>query len=140
MTVPKIRAWDSETCLMVPDYCLERSAKGHIYAVISPSTETRVAVAKAFPPNHVMQSFHVFDNSEEPKEIYEGDVVEFEDCNSEYEDTFMSIGIVERSDLGLNITNRYTVEVEDLLLGDYQLDVKVVGNIYQNKDLLEKLK
>jgi len=138
MTVPKIRAWDEELQLMVPDHCLERSAKGHIYAVISPSTETRVAVAKAFPPNHVMQSFHVFDNSEEHKEIYEGDVVEFEDCNSEYEDTFMSLGIVERTTLGLNITNRYEVNLEDLLLSDTQLDVKVVGNIYQNKELLQE--
>lgn len=138
MTVPKIRAWDEELQLMVPDHCLERSAKGHIYAVISSSTETRVAVAKAFLPNHVMQSFHVFDNSEEPIEIYEGDIVQFEDYDPQLEDTFYSLGIVKRSDLGLNITNRFTVELEDLLLGDHRLDVKVVGNIYQNKELLQK--
>lgn len=140
MTVPKMRTWDEELQLMVPDHCLERSAKGYIYAVISPSTETRVAVAKVFLPNHVMQSFHVFDNSEEPIEIYEGDIVQFEDYDPQLEDTYYSLGIVERSDLGLNITNRFTVELEDLLLGDRRLDVKVVGNIYQNKDLLEKLK
>lgn len=140
MTVPKMRTWDEELQLMVPDHCLERSAKGYIYAVISPSTETRVAVAKASLPNHVMQSFHVFDNSEEPIEIYEGDIVQFEDYDPKLEDTYYSLGIVERSDLGLNITNRFTVELEDLLLGDHRLDVKVVGNIYQNKDLLEKLK
>lgn len=140
MTVPKMRTWDEELQLMVPDHCLERSAKGYIYAVISPSTETRVAVAKAFLPNRVMQSFHVFDNSEEPIEIYEGDIVQFEDYDPQLEDTYYSLGIVERSDLGLNITNRFTVELEDLLLGDHRLDVKVVGNIYQNKDLLEKLK
>ena len=85
-----------------------------------------------------MQSFHAFDNSEEPKEIYEGDIVQFEDYNSEYEDAFMSLGIVERTALGLNITNRYEVNLEDLLLSDTQLDVKVVGNIYQNKELLQE--
>lgn len=136
MTVLKMRAWDEELQLMVPDYCLERRAKGYIYAVISPSTETRVAVAKAFLPNHVMQSFHVFDNSEEPIEIYEGDIVQFEDYDPQTEDTFYSLGIVERTALGLNITNRYEVNLEDLLLSDTRLDVKVVGNVYQNKDLL----
>ncbi len=136
MTVLKMRAWDEELQLMVPDHCLERSAKGYIYAVISPSTETRVAVAKAFLPNHVMQSFHVFDNSEEPIEIYEGDIVQFEDYDPQTEDTFYSLGIVERTVLGLNITNRYEVNLEDLLLSGTQLDVKVVGNIYQNKELL----
>lgn len=84
-----------------------------------------------------MQSFHVFDNSEDKVEIFEGDIVQFEDYNPQTEDTYYSLGIVERSDLGLNITNRFTVELEDLLLGDQRLDVKVVGNIYQNKDLLE---
>ena len=136
MTVLKMRAWDEELQLMVPDHCLERSAKGYIYAVISPSTETRVAVAKAFLPNHVMQSFHVFANSEEPIEIYEGDIVQFEDYDPQTEDTFYSLGIVERTALGLNITNRYEVNLEDLLLSDTRLDVKVVGNVYQNKDLL----
>lgn len=136
MTVPKMRTWDEELQLMVPDHCLERSAKGYIYAVISPSTETRVAVAKAFLPNHVMQSFHVFDNSEEPIEIYEGDIVQFEDYDPQTEDTFYSLGVVERTVLGLNITNRYEVNLEDLLLSGTQLDVKVVGNIYQNKELL----
>ena len=123
---------------MVPDHCLERSAKGHIYAVISPSTETRVAIAKAFPSNYIMQSFHVFDNSEDKVEIYEGDIVQFEDYNPQTEETYYSLGIVERSDLGLNITNRFTVELEDLLLGDQRLDVRVVGNIYQNKELLDE--
>ena len=50
----------------------------------------------------------------------------------------MNFGVVELTDLGLNITNRFEVELEDLLLGNNQLDVKVVGNIYQNKDLLEE--
>ena len=50
----------------------------------------------------------------------------------------MSLGIVERTTLGLNITNRYEVNLEDLLLSDTQLDVKVVGNIYQNKELLQE--
>lgn len=140
MTVPKMRAWDPELCLMAPDHCLTKHESGKIYAVCSPVTGRKLVIAHELDPQHVMQSFHIFDNSEDKVEIYEGDIVQFEDYDPQLEDTFYSLGIVERSDLGLNITNRYTVELEDLLLGDNRLDVKVVGNIYQNKDLLEKLK
>lgn len=139
MTIPKIRAWDPELCLMVPDHCLTKHFNGAIYEIFSPLTGDRLPIAKALFPNNVMQSFHVFDNSEDKVEIYEGDIVRFEDYNHETEDTYYSFGIIERWDLGLNITNRYTVELEDLLLGDNRFDVKVVGNIYQNKDLLEEL-
>lgn len=137
MTVPKMRVWNPELCLMVPDPCLTKHESGKIYAVCSPTTGRKLVIAHEIDPQHVMQSFHVFDNSEDKVEIYEGDIVQFEDYNPETEDTFYSLGIVERSDLGLNITNRFTVELEDLLLGNQRLDVRVVGNIYQNKDLLE---
>ncbi len=137
MTVPKMRAWDSELCLMIPDDCLTKHEDDKIYAVCSPTTGRKLVIAHEIDPQHVMQSFHIFDNSEDKVEIYEGDIVQFEDYDPQSEDTFYSLGIVERSDLGLNITNRFTVELEDLLLGDHRLDVKVVGNIYQNKDLLE---
>lgn len=139
MTIPKIRAWDEELQLMVPDHCLTKHFNGAIYEIFSPLTGDRLPVAKALSPNKVMQSFHVFDNSEDKVEIYEGDIVQFEDYNTESEDTFMSVGVVELYDLGLNITNRYEVNLEDLLLGNNRLDVKVVGNIYQNKDLVEEL-
>lgn len=138
MTVPKLRAWFSKDNLMIPDHCLERRVSGTVYEIYSPLTGDRLSIGNAINPNNVMQSFHVFDNSEDKVEIFEGDIVQFEDYNPQTEDTYYSLGIVERSDLGLNITNRFTVELEDLLLGDQRLDVKVVGNIYQNKDLLEE--
>jgi uncharacterized phage protein (TIGR01671 family) len=137
MTVPKIRVWDEELQLMVPDHYISRHRSGDLYEAVSPLTDKPLLIAKLLSPNNVMQSFHVFDNSEDKVEIFEGDIVQFEDYNPQTEDTYYSLGIVERSDLGLNITNRFTVELEDLLLGDQRLDVKVVGNIYQNKDLLE---
>lgn len=138
MTVPKMRVWDSELYMMVPDHYLERHVSGEVYEVYTPLTGDKLNLAKVINPSHVMQSFHVFDNSEDKVEIYEGDIVQFEDYDLQSEDTFYSLGIVERSDLGLNITNRFTVELEDLLLGDQRLDVKVVGNIYRNKELLDE--
>lgn len=138
MTVPKIRAWDEELQLMVPDHYISRHRSGELYETVSPLTDKSLLIAKPLSPNNVMQSFYVFDNSEGKVEIYEGDIVQFEDYDPQLEDTFSSLGIVERSDLGLNITNRFTVELEDLLLGNQRLNVRVVGNIYQNKDLLEE--
>ena len=140
MTVPKMRAWDEELQLMVPDHCLTKHFNGALYEIFSPLNGDRLPIAKALSLNNVMQSFHVFDNSEDRVEIYEGDIVQFEDYNSDLEDTFMSLGVVERTDLGLNITNRFEVSLEDLLLGNNRLDVKVVGNIYQNNNLVEELK
>ena len=137
MTVPKMRAWDEEFQLMVPDHYLTKHFNGTIYEVFSPLTGDRLAIAKALSPNNVMQSFHVFDNSEDKVEIYEGDIVQFEDYDHQSEDTFYSLGIVERSELGLNITNRFEVSLEDLLLGSNRLNVKVVGNTYRNKSLVE---
>ena len=133
-----MRAWDPELCLMVPDHCLTKHFNGAIYEIFSPLNGDRLPIAKTLSPNNVMQYFHVFDNSEEKVEIYEGDIVQFEDYNSESEYIFMSLGVVELSELGLNITNRYEVNLEDLLLGNNRLDVKVVGNIYQNKELLQE--
>lgn len=138
MTVPKIRVWDEELQLMVPDQYISRHRSGDLYEAVSPLTDKPLLIAKLLSPNNVMQSFHVFDNSEDEVEIYEGDIVQFEDYDPQTENTFYSLGIVERSDLGLNITNRYTIELEDLLLGNNRLDVKVVGNIYQNKELLQE--
>lgn len=138
MTVPKTRVWDEELQLMVPDHYISRHRSGDLYEAVSPLTDKPLLIAKLLSPNNVMQSFHVFDNSEDKVEIFEGDIVQFEDYNPQTEDTYYSLGIVERSDLGLNITNRFTVELEDLLLGNQRLNVRVVGNIYQNKDLLEE--
>lgn len=59
MTIPKIRAWDPELCLMVPDHFLKRTISGSVYEVISPLTGDRLPIAKALYPNNVMQSFHV---------------------------------------------------------------------------------
>ena len=137
MTVPKMRAWEEELQLMVPDHYLTKHFNGAIYEVFSPLTGDRLAIAKALSPNNVMQSFHVFDNSEDKVEIYEGDIVQFEDYNPQTEETYYTLGIVERSELGLNITNRFEVSLEDLLLGSNRLNVKVVGNTYRNKSLVE---
>ena len=96
MTVPKIRVWDEELQLMVPDHYISRHRSGDLYEAVSPLTDKSLLIAKLLSPNNVMQSFHVFDNSEDEVEIYEGDIVQFEDYDPQTENTFYSLGIVER--------------------------------------------
>ena len=69
MTVPKLRAWFSKEDLMIPDHCLERHVSGTVYEIYSPLTGDRLSIGNAINPNYVMQSFHVFDNSEDKVEM-----------------------------------------------------------------------
>ena len=70
------------------------------------------------------------------KEVFEGDVVQFEDCYTESDFLYINKGIVEWSQGSFTVTNRDSVEMEDLLDGEI-LDVAIIGNIYENQDILE---
>lgn len=76
-------------------------------------------------------------------EIYEGDIVSYEDagsvhtsCGTEY-DTFLNEGVIEWSteEARYTVTNRESIDVEGFW--DYILDSEVIGNIYKNPELLE---
>ena len=62
------------------------------------------------------------------KEIFEGDIVQFEDYYIESDLPYINEGIVEWSQGRFNITNRSSVDMEDLLDGEV-LDVTNIGNI-----------
>nr|DAN83063.1 MAG TPA: YopX protein [Caudoviricetes sp.] len=82
----------------------------------------------------IMQSTGLFDKN--GKEIFEGDVVQFEDCYTETDFLYVNTGIVEWSQGSFTITNRDSVEMGDLLDGEF-LDVTIIGNVYENPELLE---
>lgn len=74
------------------------------------------------------------------KEIYEGDVVAFEDSDGgyEYPDVVVNTGIVEYGELRFYFTNRVVAEMDDFYIkGDRCDDVEVIGNIHENPELLE---
>jgi uncharacterized phage protein (TIGR01671 family) len=74
------------------------------------------------------------------KEIYEGDIVSFEDSDGgyEYQDVVINTGIVEYGELGFYFTNRVAVEMDDFYIKDGRCDeIEVIGNIYDNPELLE---
>lgn len=76
------------------------------------------------------------------KEIYEGDIVLYEDCEmsteSGYGDTFINKGIIEyvEDNCCFNVTERQTVELADVLYKDNET-LEVIGNIYENSNLLK---
>ena len=73
------------------------------------------------------------------KEIYEGDIVSFEDSDGgyEYPDLAVNTGIVEYGELGFYFTNRVAVEMDDFYIKDGRCDeIEVLGNIYENPELM----
>lgn len=73
------------------------------------------------------------------KEIYEGDVVAFEDSDGgyEYPDVVVNTGIVEYGELRFYFTNRVAAEMDDFYIKDGRCDdVEVIGNIHENPELL----
>lgn len=75
------------------------------------------------------------------KEIYEGDIVLYEDWEMAYEgggnDSFINKGIIEYVECNccFNVTERQTVELQDVLYKDNE-SLEVIGNIYDNPELL----
>ena len=78
-------------------------------------------------------------------EIYEGDIVKFEDCYFDQKDNFYNIGVVQRE------RNTNELAIGQLLYQKTDFDenyidyieqnfevCEVIGNIYQNPELLKK--
>jgi len=79
---------------------------------------------------------------ERDQEIYEKDIVEFEVLLSAPDVTGKLRGVVEYLDLGWSVVSRLndgteTEECLSLLVKDG--DIEVIGNIYENPELLKEL-
>lgn len=71
--------------------------------------------------------------------IFERDIVEYEDCPaSDYyrETIIVNRGVIEFEDGAFFVTNRETVEMDDLVYNGV-MECSVVGNIFDNPELLE---
>jgi hypothetical protein len=97
-------------------------------------TERYTEMSVEFDEVKLMQSTGLVDKN--GKEIFEGDVVQFEDCSEASDFLYINTGIIEWCQGGFHVTNRDSVLMEDLLDGD-SLDVTIIGNIYENKELLD---
>lgn len=133
--IPKFRAWDSVKKEMFKDtFAITES--GQVVVVeqeFVTSTPDYVFVEHLV----IMQSAGLHDKN--GKEIFEGDIVQFEDYYIESDLPYINRGIVEWSQGQFTITNRASVEMEDLLDGEF-LDLTIIGNIHENPELLEVTK
>lgn len=120
--IPKFRAWDKETKTMNGMAEIYRNRNQEIE--LHPRDENII----------LMQSTGLFDKNN--KEIFEGDIVQFEDCYEVSDFLYINTGIIEWCQGGFHVTNRDSVLMEDLFDGD-SLDVTIIGNIYENPELLE---
>ncbi|WP_338401470.1 YopX family protein [Streptococcus oralis] len=129
--IPKFRAYDGGSLnrMYQPDEVMV--GNGDIWIIDEDSVAGEWIVNNDI---HLMQSTGLFDKN--GKEIFEGDIAQFEDCYTETDFLYVNTGIVEWSQGSFTITNRDSVLMEDLLDGDV-LDVKIIGNIFENPELLE---
>ena len=83
----------------------------------------------------LMQSTGLFDNSTPKKEIFESDIVEWE-----HKDTGQIVRGIVKYDTELGFWGMTDVRFDDLRAIGYLANqrVTVLGNIYQNKELMEE--
>ncbi len=130
--IPKFRAYDggSLSRMYQPDEVMV--GNGDIWIIDEDSVAGEWIVNNDL---HLMQSTGLKDKN--GQEIFERDIVQFEDCYTETDFLYVNTGIVEWSQGSFTITNRYSVEMGDLLDGEF-LDVTIIGNVYENPELLEE--
>ena len=126
--IPKFRAWDRTRNEMID------VDEIHFYNGKLDFIGDAITFMRTVDEIELMQSTGLFDKN--GVEIFEGDVVQFEDCYTESDFLYINKGIIEWSQGSFTVTNRDSVEMEDLLDGEI-LDVTIIGNIYENQDILE---
>ena len=73
--------------------------------------------------------------------IWENDVVKYEDAEADFEgyhdNVFVNVGKTCITPQGVFFTNRQTVDMDDLWLSECSVDAEVIGNIFDNPELLK---
>ena len=128
MTVPKFRAWDAVKKAMSEVQAIVYTEK-NVYPIYFKEIRRYIPFSEAI----LMQSTGLVDKN--GQEIFEGDIVEFEDAD-DIENVYINQGVIEWCQGGFTVSNRTTVTLDDLLDED-TLEVTIVGNIYDNPELLD---
>ena len=129
MTVPKFRAWHKPMQRMSEVLAISYERQKVKIRHLRGTTHMTVL----FDDVELMQSTGLVDKN--GQEIFEGDIVEFEDAD-DIENVYINQGVIEWCQGGFTVSNRTTVTLDDLLDED-TLEVTIVGNIYDNPELLD---
>ena len=130
--IPKFRAWHKTWEEMGKVKRIRFDDEGNVTTVLFRGRD--LGTNTHADEIELMQSTGLKDKN--GKEIFEGDVVQFEDCYEASDFLYINTGIIEWCQGGFHITNRHSVTMEDLLCEE-SLDVEIIGNIYENSELLE---
>lgn len=131
--IPKFRTWDKTIYRM----CELISINFKDESVVYKDWEYGISEEISFGDVELLQSTGLFDKK--GKEIYEGDIVDVSTVGGR----FYLRGIVKKVKGGFYIEklNRSNVTpLTDFYFKGYTntLEIKIIGNIYQDKDLLEE--
>ena len=133
--IPKFRAWNTKSGRFAKDGELFLSIDSENYNLYSVDFDN----FRLENDNYILMQYTGL-KDKNGVEVYEGDLVSFEDSDGgyEYQDLVINTGIVEYGDLGFYFTNRVAVDMDDFYIKDGRCDeVEIIGNIYENPELLE---
>ena len=134
--IPKLRVWEIAGKRMVLVGSIDFRNK-FIEYTYSPYNDSNRVVSEFldFCDVVLMQFTGLFDNSMPKKEIFENDIVEWE-----HKDTGQLVRGIIKYDTELGFWGMTDVRFNDLTAIGYLANQKVtvLGNIYQNKDLVEE--
>lgn len=128
----KFRAWHKKEKQMIDWFTLSQSAWNTQQNGIKGSLLYSILVSDK-DSFEVMLFTGLHDKN--GKEIYEGDVITYIDYDSSHEDEYLNKGVVVycADEMKFTITNRNTVEIESI---DFKEEVEVIGNVFENPELL----
>ncbi|MCO4511454.1 hypothetical protein Si110_00729 [Streptococcus infantarius subsp. infantarius] len=134
MRVPKFRAWDVHEKKMFTNAQLI-VWNGNVYANDNSELNADKLKGWSIDEKYLMQSTGLAD--ENGKEIFEGDIVKFSDCD---DDVYVTPVVWDKNYacFGVSFTGKYPISFDYLEEFYTELkDIEVVGNIYENPELLE---
>lgn len=133
----KFRAWNEylKKMFKIGQITLEKGLWNY-----EPENREFIGMSIPYQPSLILMQYTGL-HDKNGKEIYEGDIVLYEDWEMAYEgggnDSFINKGIIEYVECNccFNVTERQTVELQDVLYKDNE-SLEVIGNIYDNPELL----
>lgn len=127
MTIPKFRAWDKVECMMITTSDYEDLSD--LFCFLKADADTGYI-------SEPMQSTGLVDMYD--KEIFEGDVVRFSIADG-FDFVVDEIGLVAYQSGAFRVFNgldEYLINDNEYLIDDID-EIEVIGNVYENPELLE---